>query len=503
MTVVVRPRLDDLLRPWSVSAPAVEVAALALDSRQVSPGGLFLAVAGTRGHGLDHLDDALARGAAAVVWEPAGTLPAADVETRCRAAGAVAVPVPRLARCAGELAARFFGEPGERLRLVGVTGTDGKTSTTQFIARALDTDHSPWAVVGTIGWGRPDALEPATHTTPDAVSLQRQLAGLVDEGVSGAALEVSSHALDQRRIGELRFDVAVLTNLSRDHLDYHGTDEAYAAAKAKLFREPPPAVAVLNLDDPFGRRLAAEPQSPVVGYSVAGDRQARVCATAVETTPEGLTLSFTVDGQSLTLTLPLFGRFNAANVLATAATLLALGYTATETQTALRRLRPVPGRMEALGGGTRPTVVVDYAHTPAALAAALEAVREHFPGRLWCVCGCGGDRDRGKRPLMAEAAARLADELVFTSDNPRSESPAVILEDMRAGLPAGRPATLLADRAEAIAHAVAGAGAGDAVLVAGKGHEDYQIVGDHRFAFSDRAAVETALAAGEAGRWTR
>ncbi|WP_435104683.1 UDP-N-acetylmuramoyl-L-alanyl-D-glutamate--2,6-diaminopimelate ligase [Arhodomonas sp. AD133] len=499
MTVVARPRLDDLLRPWGVSAPAVEVAALALDSRQVSPGGLFLAVAGTCGHGLEYLDDALARGAAAVVWEPAEATPAVDVEARCRATGAVAVAMPRLARCVGEVAARFFGEPGERLRLVGVTGTDGKTSTTQFIARALDTDVSPWAVVGTIGWGRPGALAPATHTTPDAVSLQRQLAALVDAGVSGAVLEVSSHALDQQRTGGLGFDVAVLTNLSRDHLDYHGTDEAYAAAKAKLFREPPPAVAVLNMDDPFGRRLAAEPQSPVVGYSVAGDRRARVCASAIETTPAGLTLSFTVDEQALTLALPLFGRFNAANVLATAATLLAFGFTATEMETALRRLHPVPGRMEALGGGARPTVVVDYAHTPAALAAALEAVREHFPGRLWCVCGCGGDRDRGKRPLMAEAAARLADEVVFTSDNPRSESPGAILEDMRAGLPAGRSATLLVDRAEAIAHAVGGAGAGDAVLIAGKGHEDYQIVGDRRLAFSDRAVVETALEAGEAG----
>ncbi|MCS4504709.1 UDP-N-acetylmuramoyl-L-alanyl-D-glutamate--2,6-diaminopimelate ligase [wastewater metagenome] len=495
-------RLDGLLAPLGIDAPALALTDLALDSREVAEGGVFLAVRGAGGHGLAHLEDALARKPAAVLWDPEGAPDAYAVLERCERAGVAAIAVPGLGGSIGMLAARFFGGPGRRLRLVGVTGTDGKTSTTQFVAAALDRAGHPWASIGTLGWGRPGALRETRHTTPDVVGLQRRLAALVDDGVEGVAMEVSSHALDQDRTQGLDFEVAVLTNLSRDHLDYHGSDAAYAAAKARLFLDTEPAAAVLNLDDAFGRDMAARTGAAVIGYSLADAPGARIRARGVHAGDEGLAFTLDIDGDAVDVAVPVFGLFNVANLLATAGVLLALGEPAGSIAATLAACRPVPGRMQALGGGDRPLVIVDYAHTPAALEAALAASRQHCAGALWCVFGCGGDRDTGKRAPMGRAAAGLADHVILTSDNPRGEPPESIIDAIRAGLPAPDAARAIPDRGEAIRTAVAGAHAGDVVLVAGKGHEAYQIVGDEVRAFSDREAVEAALAAGE-GPWSR
>src|SRR5690606_16298769 len=433
------------------------------------------------------------RGAAAVVYEPDSRANAAAAERACAAAGVPLLAVPGLGQSLSLIAGRFFDHPSRGLTLLGVTDTDGKTSVSQFIVQALS-ETAPCGVIGTLGYGQLGSLEPASHTTPDAIRLQQLLNDMRGSGIRHVAMEVSSHALDQGRVAALRFRVAVLTNLSRDHLDYHGSQEAYAAAKARLFAMPGLEHAILNADDEFGRRLLASLPDGVraLTESLSPAAGADLVCQKLHARPNGLERQLRTPFGGAELSLPLLGRFNAANALAALGALLALEVPLPEAVRRLQRLRPVAGRMQRLGGGGQPQVVIDYAHTPAALAAALDAVREHTEGRVWCVFGCGGERDAGKRAAMGAVADAKADVIVITDDNPRREDPEAIFADILAGVQRQRP-QLVHDRAAAIRLALEQAEAGDTVLIAGKGHEDYQLVGERRLAFNDAAVAVAVL----------
>jgi UDP-N-acetylmuramoyl-L-alanyl-D-glutamate--2,6-diaminopimelate ligase len=500
--------LQDLCGGLATPPPGLLVEDISLDSRTVRRGGLFLACAGRRTHGLAALEDALARGARAVLWEPAPGVAAPG-----SAPGVWMAPVDGLGRHASALADRFFGEPSRSLKVTGITGTNGKTTVAWLLAQA-----QRGAYLGTLGAGLPpDRVVAGELTTADAVTVQRQLAAARAAGAECVAMEVSSHALDQDRVAAVRVRVAVFTNLTRDHLDYHGTMEAYGAAKARLFALPSVEARVINIDDAFGAELALRHAGQgalwLTCRTAAGREAAARCLAQdprvvlieggpLERSARGIGftvgLSGAVDavpGRAATARLeaPLIGDFNADNLLASLGALLALGTPLPAALAALARVAAPPGRMEALHAAGRPLALIDYAHTPDALAKALQAARAHCAGRLVVVFGCGGDRDRGKRPQMAAVAAEFADEVVITDDNPRTEAADVIAADIAAGLPVGKPARIVHDRAAAIRGALAAAGAADAVLIAGKGHEDYQIVGAERRDFSDRAEALAAL----------
>lgn len=463
---------------------------LALDSRNVRAGDLFLAVPGGKLDGRAHIADALQRGAAAVAYEVEGAtvLPITDVPL---------IPVKGLAAQLSDIAGRFYGDPSRNLNLIGVTGTNGKTSVTQLVAQALDLLGQHCGIVGTLGCGFHGALHSGRHTTPDPIAVQATLADLKKAGARAVAMEVSSHGLDQGRVSALAFDVAVLTNLSRDHLDYHGSMEAYAAAKARLFAWNDLRCRVINLDDSFGRQLAAEPrESRLISYSVE-DASAYLYCRDAQFDDEGVRAILVTPQGEHQLRSRLLGRFNLSNVLAAIGALLGLDYPLDEILRVLPQLEGPVGRMQRLGGGTRPLVVVDYAHTPDALEKVLLALRPHAKGQLLCLFGCGGDRDRGKRPLMAEVVERLADGVLVTDDNPRTEIPARIFDDIRAGFSSPQTVSFVAGRGQAIAQLIAQAGAEDVVVLAGKGHEDYQEINGERHDFSDLVEAEKALKAWE------
>ena len=459
---------------------------LCVDSRRIERGDVFLAYPGAAADGRRHIADAVAKGAAAVLCE------AGDGATDGMTVPAVAVP--HLAAMAGAIAHLVYGRPSEKLGLFGVTGTNGKTSVSQWIAQALGDLGRPCAVIGTLGNGFPGALLPSPNTTPEAVTLHRDLARFAAAGAEACAMEVSSIALDQGRTNGACIRVGVFTNLTRDHLEYHRTMEAYAAAKARLFDSPGMVAAVMNLDDELGRALAQSLRGRlrVIGYTLEGRQGGDTRLAAEGLTMDDRGLRFSLDGE--TVSAPLAGRFNASNVLAVIGALLADGIDLRRAAGAVARLAPPPGRMQRVGGDGVPLVVVDYAHTPDALEKVLAALRETAAargGRLVCIFGCGGDRDPGKRPLMGRAAERLADRVVLTSDNPRNESPTAIIDAIRAGM-ASRP-DIVEDRAEAIAAAVADADACDTILLAGKGHEPYQEIAGVRHPFSDAAVAAQAV----------
>lgn len=475
---------------------ALPVPDIAIDTRDLRPGALFLACEGGRAHGLDFLDQAREAGAAMVAWEPV------DGRQAPQARDLKCFPVPGLRARLGELADRFFGAPSSRLVVTGVTGTNGKTSCAWLLASALEALGRRGAMIGTIGWGTPGRLQGAELTTPDVVSVHRQLDRLASAGARSVVMEVSSHALDQGRVDGVRFANALFTNLSRDHLDYHGDMAAYGEAKARLFRHPGLQTAAVSVDDAFGRRLyeGLAPSVRRIAVSVGGELPAGselwVQATTVEAVESGLRLALESSWGSTVLQSRLLGHFNATNLLLVLAVLLEQGVSMAEAVTALAGVSAPPGRMEALPHRAgAPRVIVDFAHTPDALEKALVAARAHCAGALWCVFGAGGDRDRGKRPLMGEVAGRLADQVVITSDNPRGEQPGDIIAEIRQGIPADAAGRVMeiAGRAEAIAWAVAQAGPGDLVLIAGKGHEQYQQVGAERRPFSDQACAREAL----------
>jgi UDP-N-acetylmuramoyl-L-alanyl-D-glutamate--2,6-diaminopimelate ligase len=490
--------LDALVAGIASVPHGIAVSDLTLDSRAVRPGGLFLAVKGRTQHGLAFASEAIARGARAVLYEAGEGV---EALLPSPSAGVLVAGVARLSRHLGVLASRFFGNPGERLHIAGVTGTNGKTTSAWLLAQALTRAGRPCAYLGTLGFGMPSGLAAGEHTTPDAISVQRHLAQAQVLGAGWLAMEVSSHAIDQERIAETRFEVAAFTNLTRDHLDYHGTMEAYGATKARLFIWPGLEFAIINADDPWGRQLARgiPPASLVLTSRVPPpeglpSRVRQVIATKVTPAPDGLILEVESTWGRARLATSLIGGFNADNLLTVLGLLLAWEIPLGEAVSALAASQAACGRMERLGGEDgRPLAVVDYAHTPDALAKALRAAREHCAGRLHVVFGCGGDRDAGKRPLMGAIAEELADELTLTDDNPRTEDPAHIVAEILEGIAHPARVHIEHDRELAIVTALTRAREGDAVLIAGKGHESYQIYGSTRRSFSDQAVVRAAM----------
>ena len=465
--------------------------ALRLDSRAVTPGDLFLAVPGHNMDGRRFIDAAIRAGATVVVEE-------GDTFAVHPHAGAARITVPELRRQVGVLAARYFGEPGRRLKVIGVTGTNGKTSITWFLRDALNALGHACGLIGTLGVGLKGHEDSTGHTTPDPITLQKALRALCDAGADSVAMEVSSHALDQHRLGSTPVRIAVFSNLSRDHLDYHGDMDSYLLAKVALFTRPELQEAVMNSDDAAAPVLLGRLNDGVRCITYGAQAGATVRCVAWQPHPDGMDLRLTVGAEAVNVTLPLFGAFNLSNVMAVAGALHGSGVEPRALAGALAAITPVPGRMEPVRAAGKPTVIVDYAHTPDGLEKALAAAREHFPGRLHCVVGCGGDRDTGKRPLMAAAAERGADRVLFTNDNPRGEHPDAIIDQMRAGLDDPGAVQVETDRRRAVALAVSQAGADDVVLVAGKGHEDYQEVAGERHPMDDRDLAREALAAWQA-----
>lgn len=515
-------RLAELLPP-SVAVQTsgrldIPIVQLAYDSRQVRPGAVFFALPGTKTAGTAFIDQALQGGAMAVVVAHKDY---ANVQRRLsgskRPLGLIGCAEPRL--LLGLMADRFYGQPSARLSLVGVTGTSGKTTTTYLLEAIWLAMGWPTGVIGTVNYRYQGRQEPAPFTTPEAVELQSLLATMVDAGVGHAIMEVSSHALVQERVRGCQWDGAVFTNLGRDHLDFHTNLDDYFAAKVRLFRsglaDSPKAnrFAVVNVDDPWGQKLAGyRLPGRLITYGRSAD--ATVSVAALEHSFGGLRGVLRVEGRPVAFSSALLGEPHLYNIVAAAATAHALGVPDDTIAAGIAACRKVPGRLERLDLGQPFEVIVDYAHKPDALDKTLRSVRSLTQKRLVTVFGCGGDRDRGKRPLMGQAAGRLSDLVVLTSDNPRSEDPQRILAEAEHGLvqaglrPLGEPSALvasqhgyvvLADRRAAIRAALAGARSGDVVVIAGKGHEDYQIIGTRKHHFDDREEVRRYFSAQEAG----
>ena len=464
--------------PGAIDALGVRIAGLAIDSRKIKPGDLFLAYPGQRADGRVHIPQAIAAGASAVLWEGRGFV--WDAAWR--------VPNLRmedLRSHIGAIAGRFFGNPSHHMWLAGVTGTNGKTSCSHWIAQSLTRLGRKTALIGTLGSGFPGEIGTAGNTTPDALALQSQLAELRARGATGCAMEVSSHGIDQGRINGVEFDVALFTNLSRDHLDYHKTMEDYGATKARLFGWPRLKHAVVNVDDRFGNELAQSIDRARINVLGYGFGKGEIAGHRLDLSTRGLKLEITTPWGPAHLTSELIGAFNAANLLGALGVLMAADVPLQDAVDALARVEPVAGRLQMVRLPKAPLVVVDYAHTPDALEKVLQTLRDLLPvgAKLHCVFGCGGDRDPGKRPLMGEVATRLADRVIITSDNPRSENPRVIIEDIIAGAHPDYEIEL--DRTGAILQALQSAATDDVVLIAGKGHETYQEIGTQRLPFDD------------------
>jgi len=470
----------------ALDALGVRAAGVRSDSRTVRAGDLFVAYPGERTDGRRFIAQAISAGAVAVVWERAGF----EWDARWS--------VPNIAMDdvrgnLGHIADRIYGHPSHRLWVAGVTGTNGKTSCSHWIAQSLCRRNRRTAIIGTLGTGFPGALAPATHTTPDAASVHQCLSDLLADGATGVAMEVSSHGLDQGRVNGVAFAAALFTNLSRDHLDYHATMDRYGAAKAKLFHWPGLKHAVINLDDAFGARLAASldrSRVDVLGYGLG---KGEIAGHKLDLSRRGLSLEIETPWGPTAIRSRLLGGFNASNLLGVLGVLLAAGLDVRDAAEALADLEPVAGRLQQLQLPGKPMVVVDYAHTPDALHKVLETLRSVLaPGaKLICVFGCGGERDPGKRPLMGEVVTRLADHSVITSDNPRGEDPLAIIREILAGAHPGY--VVEADRAGAIHRAMAMATTEDIVLIAGKGHEAYQDIAGVRTPFADIEVARAAL----------
>jgi UDP-N-acetylmuramoyl-L-alanyl-D-glutamate--2,6-diaminopimelate ligase len=523
--------LSELTAGFASAPPGLMVSDVTLDSRAVTPGALFLACRGQKHHGIDFADAVIAQGARAVLYETVDDAAGGSVAGRAVEQAAVRAStkapdvffgsVPQLSHHVGTIADRFFGSPSQSLDIAGITGTNGKTTCAYLLSQALTHSGTPTGYIGTIGYGMPSDLTSTSHTTSDAVTVHRQLDHLRRLGAECVAMEVSSHALDQGRVNAVRFHTAVFTNLTRDHLDYHGTMEKYGAAKALLFASNGLVARVINVDDAFGAQLAASASDARLVVTTRREPTLLaefVRATRVRAESSGLVIGIESSWGVGEVAVPLIGDFNVENVLTVLATLLAWGIPLPDAANALSKCRAPSGRLELFGGrGMQPLAVVDYAHTPDALSKALRAARMHCRGRLHAVFGAGGDRDPGKRPLMGTIAAELADSIVVTDDNPRTEDPRRIVADICAGLRAvtqspgqialgdsgiqrmGAPAIPVVvratsvrvehDRREAILSTLQSATPDDVVVVAGKGHEDYQIYGTEHRPFSDQAVI--------------
>jgi UDP-N-acetylmuramyl-tripeptide synthetase len=491
---VTTPALQDFLPATDVPALLAKLRAfprrITADSRRIEPGVAFAAYPGKHSDGRKFVPDAIARGASAVLWESAGF--AWD-----RGWQVPHLPVEGLQMRLGQIADFIYGSPSQALWMVGVTGTNGKTSCAHWIGQALDACGRRAGILGTLGNGLVGGMAPASHTTPDAPALHELLRQFKAAGARAVAMEVSSHGLDQGRVSGVKFDVALFTNLTRDHLDYHHTMAAYGQAKAKLFAWPRLRSAVINADDAFGQSLIDAGRARGAQVLSYGLSTADIAATGVQMSAGGMRLDVNTPWGKANMASPMIGTFNAQNLLGVLGTLLASDVPLDTAAAALSRLQPPAGRMQRMGGDDRPLVVVDYAHTPDALEKVLIALRPAVaPTReLICVFGCGGDRDPGKRPEMGRIAARFADHVVVTSDNPRSEDPSAIANAVARGVrdEGNRRWTIDIDRGDAIRHAIDAAKAGDVVLIAGKGHETYQDANGVRTAFSDAAVALAAL----------
>ncbi|BBJ00481.1 UDP-N-acetylmuramoyl-L-alanyl-D-glutamate--2,6-diaminopimelate ligase [Ferrigenium kumadai] len=480
---------------------SVPVTRLVTDSRAVTLGDTFVAYPGENSDGRRFIAQAIAQGANAVIWEAHGFVWNDEWQVPNLA-------VDDLRHKAGWLAHAVCGAPSETLWVVGVTGTNGKTSTSHWIANALADAGRKCALIGTLGNGYPGELQPSANTTPDAIRVHGLFADYLRDGAQAVAMEVSSHALAQGRVNGVHFDVALLTNLSRDHLDYHGDMQSYAASKRKLFDWETLKCVVLNLDDAYGAQLAeelCEGHAEVIGYGMSDDALKlaerlgirMVYGHLLEMSGQGLQLDVHSSWGSARLDSALVGRFNAANLLGALGVLMVSDIPLDAAVRSLAKVQPVAGRMQRLGGSAQPTVIVDYAHTPDALEKVLLTLREVSDatgGRLICVFGCGGDRDRGKRPMMGRVAERFADHSIVTSDNPRSEDPQTIIAEVLDGMDASKHEVVV-DRGAAIALAIGSASQLDTILIAGKGHEDYQEINGVKHPFSDVAVAALALEA--------
>ncbi len=513
------------------------ISGLTLDSRQAVAGNLFIALAGARQHGLAHAEQALLNGACAIIFDPSGNgRQLAEQINAAQPANTVPIiAIDNLSFVVGDIAARFYGHPSRRLNVIGITGTNGKTSCSQFLGQLLD----DCGIIGTLGWGEWGKLNKTLNTTPDAVAIQKILAELVTLNKQAVAMEVSSHGLEQRRVNGVYFKAAVFTNISRDHLDYHGTMEAYLQAKLALLNKPGLEFAVVNMDDAYSKRIiAAIPESvtiwgvsakglaPDSGESViaenilykedgiefdirwttAGTQEVEQCQEQLSTTAEMQESLLRETVQRVVV--PLYGDFNSENVLCVLAVLLAMGVSLADAANKLTQIKPVAGRMERFGGNTEPLVFVDYAHTPDALEKVLSSLRKHCHGALWLVFGCGGNRDTGKRPQMGGIATHWADHVIITDDNPRFENSRDIINDILAGCSSaiaddcmdaggrtmqGAIVEIIENREHAIRNAIARAAHNDCIVIAGKGHEDYQEVNGVQQPFSDQQVVIDAL----------
>lgn len=480
--------LADLLKGFA-DAPPIPIQGIASDSRLLTPGSLFLACQGMNSHGIDYLAEAKAAGVSAIAFD-------ASTSSAPKGIGVPMVAVDMLDTKLGEIANRFYGRPSETLKVIGVTGTNGKTTVAWLIAQCAQLLGERCAYLGTLGQGLGEIHGADGMTTPAAVELHGRLADFVDQGASFAAIEVSSHALSQGRVDGVRFLAALFTNLSRDHLDYHADMIEYFEAKARLFLECDTKHRIVNLDSEFGAQLAARCGQEVVTVSTNFDRVANgrpyVFVRSVVAKEQGSDIVFGSSWGDGYFTLPLPGDFNVANAAIVLALMLKLGVPLESACDVLSRIKAPPGRLQRVAAAA-PAVYVDYAHTPSAIEVVLRALRAHCRGKLWCVFGCGGDRDAGKRPLMARSAERLADHVVVCSDNPRTEDPRQIIDAVVAGLTRPQKATVIEDRATAIAWAIEQADNSDIVLIAGKGHEDYQQIGSERRPFSDYTVAKAAL----------
>ncbi|MEE8366306.1 MAG: UDP-N-acetylmuramoyl-L-alanyl-D-glutamate--2,6-diaminopimelate ligase [Gammaproteobacteria bacterium] len=494
--------LIELLRDFTSSEtlPEIEIVDIVSDSRAARKGSLFIALQGIDTHGIDFSIDAVKAGAVAVLYDLQDEYCEQRIALLSKQIQTHWIALERLNQINGEIVSRFYNEPGKYLKLIGVTGTDGKTSVTHLLIQALGGIGKAVASIGTLGYGVGNQLEPSALTTPDAVTLQTWLHEFYLQQCEYVVMEVSSHALDQFRVNGCRFDIAVLTNLGRDHLDYHGSQAQYAETKARLFRDFDLSARVLNVDDALGLTLSQEFESEgPVRYSASittAPADAEVRLLSSEVTDRGLDMRVTTPNGEILASTSLMGRFNIENTLACISILIALGLDREQIQQAVTGLKPIPGRMEKFSGhGGLAMAVVDFAHTEQALRACLTTCREYTRGQLWCIFGCGGDRDQGKRQGMGSAVEQLADRVIITDDNPRTEDPENIVAEILKGLRHPENARVVHNRQAAIEYALSEAGADDLVVIAGKGHEQEQIIGRERIPFSDRQVVQRIMQA--------
>lgn len=501
--------LSELISEWLTIPENYNkpITGISLDSRKINPGDLFIALPGTKTDGAEYIVNAKNKGAVAALLHTNNIAESSSlIEKEFKDDKAMKhfpiLPLFQLSEKIGKIASKFYGHPSQKMNIIGVTGTSGKTSCTQFIANTLTMAGQKAGVIGTLGFGLAGQLQAGELTSPDAITLHKELAELYAQGAQSVAVEASSHGLAQSRLNGVLFKIGIFTNLSRDHLDYHVTMSDYAQAKHLLFEQAGLQYGIFNLDDPYGLQWATELKDkfPVYGYALDISHVHKktlphiICAEKIHLNENGFIATIVSPWGDGVLTSKLLGRFNLSNLLAVIATLGILNIPLENILAYLAQLSSLPGRMQTLGGGNHPLVVIDYAHKPEALAQVLQTLREYCQGKLWCVFGCGGDRDRGKRSIMGGIATTYADEVILTDDNPREESAQQIIADIMSGISNPNEVIIEHDRARAIEHVIACAKTGDVVLIAGKGHETYQLVGKEKKPFSDLMQAKICLA---------